>query len=123
VNITEREVDMKFRKKPVVIEAVHWDGTPQAMDAIRAIDPGQRFVDFTKEHVFIETLEGQMMANLGDWIIKGVAGELYPCKPSIFEATYEPVNESTARYEAYGLMGGDEFVSGHSMKRNLLGPS
>ena len=82
---------MKFRKKPVVIDAVRWDGTPQAMDAIRELDTGKGFVDFGGEYVFIETLEGQLIANLGDWIIKGVAGELYPCKPDIFEATYEAV--------------------------------
>lgn len=61
---------MKYRKKPVVIEA--WQ---------------------TNEAVVIETLEGTMRADPGDWIITGVKGEVYPCKPDIFEATYEPVDE------------------------------
>lgn len=82
---------MKFRKKPVVVEAVRWDGTPEAMNAVRELDTGTRTVDFTAEHVFIMTLEGQMTASLNDWIIKGVSGELYPCKPDIFDATYERV--------------------------------
>lgn len=58
----------KYRKKPVVIEAVQ-----------------------TQEEVVIETLEGNMKANPGDWIITGVNGERYPCKPDIFEKTYESV--------------------------------
>jgi len=83
---------MKFRKKPVVIEAVQWLGTGESMDEIRDLDPGtQQTVDFTSDNVFIFTLEGQMIASIGDWIIKGVKGELYPCKPDIFEATYERV--------------------------------
>jgi hypothetical protein len=82
---------MKFRKKPVVIEAVQWLGTGESMDAIRDLDTGTRAVDFTSDNVFISTLEGQMTASIGDWIIKGVKGELYPCKPDIFEATYELV--------------------------------
>jgi hypothetical protein len=84
---------MKFRKKPVVIEATQWTGTPESMEEIRSLDTGTRYVDFTQDNVFIETLEGQMTASIGDWIIKGVKGELYPCKPDIFEATYEPVDE------------------------------
>ena len=44
----------------------------------------------------VRTLEGHMRANLGDWIIKGVKGEFYPCKPDIFEATYEPLNKAVA---------------------------
>jgi hypothetical protein len=84
---------MKFLKKPVIIEA-------------------EQFTDETKDRVFnwitctcqpsrdsegdpiliIQTLEGDMTANLGDWVIKGVKGEFYPCKPDIFEATYDKVN-------------------------------
>jgi hypothetical protein len=62
----------KFRKKPVVIEAVRHDG-PEPMP--------------------IKTLEGTMLAQPGDWIITGVKGERYPCKPDIFAATYEMVEE------------------------------
>ena len=57
---------MKFRKKPVVIEAFQTD-----------------------KELTIDTLEGTLHASVGDWIITGVAGEIYPCKPDIFEATYE----------------------------------
>ncbi len=81
----------KFRKKPVVIEAVQI--TPSTFD-----DPhpnpehvcGVRY-DPIKRWAMIETLEGMMRADMGDWIIRGVKGELYPCKPDIFEATYEAV--------------------------------
>lgn len=61
---------MKFRKRPVVIDAYQTD---KEMD--------------------IQTLEGTMHANVGDWVITGVNGEQYPCKPDIFEKTYEPVDE------------------------------
>ncbi len=60
----------KYRKKPVVVEAIRAD-----------------------RMTIIRTLEGDMVANEGDWIITGVKGEKYPCKPDIFEMTYEPVTE------------------------------
>ncbi len=102
---------MKFRKKPVEIEAmlVEADHAPDAtgLDANRlAIASvsgwmlGNGFRDF-KVHgtgpfgIAIETLEGVMVASPGDWIIKGVQGEFYPCKPDIFEQTYEPVEETS----------------------------
>lgn len=83
----------KFRKKPVVIEAIQWDGTNG--DLIKEWGAGFRQIeyDLNPRILSIYTLEGTMEANLGDWIIKGVKGELYPCKPDIFEATYEPVEE------------------------------
>lgn len=79
----------KFRKKPVVIEAVQWDGT-NVGDIRRFFGS---FLDWTFgiETVSIRTMEGTMDARTDDWIIKGVKGEFYPCKPDIFEATYEPV--------------------------------
>lgn len=80
----------KFRKKPVVVEAVQWTGANFAEVAqlsYNIMGPyGQE-----DAHLEISTLEGRMTANKGDWIIKGVKGEVYPCKPDIFEATYEPV--------------------------------
>lgn len=82
---------MKFRKKPVVVDAVQWLGTNDSMDAIRALDTGKQSVDFSRHNIFIGTLEGQMTAEIGDWIIRGVKGELYPCKPDIFLRTYEMV--------------------------------
>jgi hypothetical protein len=85
---------MKYRKKPVVIEAVQFDGTPAgAIDVFEVFDiPGGKFLpahDLRIGQLMIPTLEGDMIANRGDWIIKGVKGEFYPCKPEIFEATYE----------------------------------
>lgn len=88
----------KFRKKPVVIEAVHWDGTEGgALAIMRHFDPARedRILYCTGPgdlvEIEINTLEGQMTASPGDWIIKGVKGELYPCKPDIFAATYDAV--------------------------------
>lgn len=86
---------MKFRKKPVVIEAVQFDGTPSgAVDLFQEFEiPNARFVpssNLQNGELFIPTLEGVMMAAAGDWIIRGVKGEYYPCKPDIFAATYEP---------------------------------
>mgnify|MGYP001594993001 FL=1 len=82
---------MKFRKKPVVIDATQitasiFDAPHPNPDHIQGItyDPVQRCA-------FIDTLEGRMRADMGDWIIRGVKNELYPCKPDIFAATYEKV--------------------------------
>lgn len=82
---------MKFRKKPVVIEAVKWDGTNVA--DIRAFfgafeEWGLRGVH--GEFLEIDTREGRMTGDPGDWIIRGVKGEYYPCKPDVFAASYEP---------------------------------
>jgi hypothetical protein len=82
---------MKFRKKPVVIEAVLWDGTNGALEKIAdlALDGGRR-VALIGNKLEIPTLEGVMTADFGDWVIQGVSKEVYPCKPDIFEMTYEP---------------------------------
>lgn len=80
---------MKFRKKPVVIDAVQYDGTLVSVESLEGLECSQ---SLTSDTIQIETLEGAMTANPGDWIIKGVKGEFYPCKPDIFEATYEPAN-------------------------------
>ncbi len=74
----------KYRKKPVVIEAFQ-----------------------TRKEMEIKTLEGIMKANVGDWIITGVHGERYPCKPDIFEETYEEVNEGIEEH-ACEIFGGGE---------------
>lgn len=84
----------KFRKKPVVIEAMQLvDDLANHHAVARWItDGGGRVVMPPLEPcLFIETLEGRMRADIGDWVIRGVANEFYPCKPDIFEATYEPV--------------------------------
>lgn len=88
---------MQYRKRPVVIDAVQWDG--DNFDAVLSWAAGfppvgdqdlvLRHAPDTRE-ILIPTLEGIMVASAGDWIIRGVAGELYPCKPTIFAATYEP---------------------------------
>jgi len=78
---------MKYRKKPVVIEAVQWNGSNY--DEIGDFMGHSSTMEFNGSFV-IPTLEGDMYASEGDWIIKGVKGEFYPCKPDIFEMTYEP---------------------------------
>ena len=77
----------KFRKKPVVIEAIQYTGKNQ--NEIADFHPEVSGA-FGSDCIFIYTLEGSMQANPGDWIIKGVKGEFYPCKPDIFALTYEP---------------------------------
>ena len=85
---------MQYRKKPVVIEALQYDGTNAGKilywmqgrsleDAITIHPEGDTFS--------IQTLEGTMTASIGDFVIKGVNGEFYPCKPDIFEKTYDKV--------------------------------
>lgn len=91
----------KYRKKPVVIEAVLWSG--KNTDEVKEFTQGKaRYREWfqhnesgvDKDKLEIATLEGVITASIGDYIIKGVQGEFYPCKPDIFEATYEVVNES-----------------------------
>jgi hypothetical protein len=85
----------KFRKKPVLIEAVQYDGTENSVVDIlqlKETTSSARSIRVDARDLLIHTLEGVMRADKGDWIIKGVNGELYPCKPDIFEKTYEPVN-------------------------------
>jgi hypothetical protein len=92
---------MKFRKKPVVIEAWevseliddagnNWNHLPKPV--IAAYDDGT--IVFGNKHIQVRTLEGRMTAESTDYLIRGVQGELYPCKPDIFAATYEPVEEA-----------------------------
>ena len=82
----------KFRKKPVVIEAVQYDGSPASVERVMDM-VGTMGINNSPEGLYIETLEGTMRADRGDWIIKGVQGEPYPCKPTIFEQTYEAVED------------------------------
>lgn len=83
---------MRFRKKPVVIEAVQWTGE-NFREIAQFVKGKDRPVDMAsksgEKKLLIVTLEGLMEANAGDWIICGVKGELYACKPDIFEETYE----------------------------------
>ncbi len=84
----------RFCKKPVEIDAIQWTGYNE-VEVMAFIDAGddppaaeyhQLTADFS-----ITTLEGVMLARVGDWLIRGIQGELYPCKPDIFEQTYEAV--------------------------------
>ena len=82
---------MKFRKKPVVIEARQMHG---ASPELAAWCGGELITQYPEPpYIVIRTLEGNMVADIGDWIIKGIQGEFYHCKPGIFEATYEAVSE------------------------------
>ena len=84
----------KYRKKPVVIEARQFE--KQESDHIASLESWCRGkYDFVDGHdvIKINTKEGTMMANVGDYIIKGVQGEFYPCKEDVFWQTYEPVEE------------------------------
>ena len=89
---------MKLRKKPVVIEAEQFDGGFECADKLSKMYASNVWPSFDCQNVFdgrmkIHTLEGVMTANAGDWIITGVNGERYPCKPDIFDKTYEKVEE------------------------------
>ena len=100
--IGEEVPGMKYRKEPVVIEAVQWDGRNlgeikefvgdsliyEISDAAWKVGKGAPAV-----HMGIKTLEGTHICSKGDYIIKGVQGEFYPCKPDIFMQTYERVEE------------------------------
>jgi len=89
----------KYRKKPVVIEAIQYLGHSN-YEEICAFVGSELQMEYSNEKDFpdgqnikINTLEGEMNANKGDYIIKGIAGEFYPCRADIFEATYEKVNK------------------------------
>lgn len=83
-----------YRKKPVIIEAIRFDGANVAeIAALLGWDLTDG--DSEADTIVIETLEGDMTVNVGDWVIKGVAEEGYPCRADIFELTYEPVEEET----------------------------
>lgn len=89
---------MKYRKKPVVISAVKWDGKLTTVEPLlllpcapEAAHTREVYQELGGDELFIPTLEGTHRANVGDYILCGVKGELYPCKGDIFEATYDPV--------------------------------
>lgn len=87
---------MNYRKKPAVIQAIQYFDTVESMEGLSAFMPDPLVIDYAIPQnpvVKIQTLEGTMQAQVGDWIIKGVKGEFYPCKPDIFEMTYETAPE------------------------------
>ncbi len=84
----------QYRRKPVVVDAIQWLGKVEDIEPLlrlprTASDKSNWKVD--GQQLLIHTLEGTMTAELGDFIVCGVAGELYPCKPAIFQVTYEPI--------------------------------
>jgi hypothetical protein len=94
----------RFRKRPVEVEAVRWDG--RNIDEVLAIVDFDRLPETEESAAYVDgpgightamgeleipTLEGTMTAMPGDWVIRGVKGDVYPCKPDIFEQTYEAV--------------------------------
>lgn len=87
----------KFRRKPVVIEAVKFDGSwKNAQEILRWMGGGVHDASASAPYwaankLYIPTLEGEMTASSGDWIIRSVKGEFYPCKPDIFNAIYDAV--------------------------------
>lgn len=81
----------KYRKKPVVINAVQYDGNFRCLDCF-SINEVKDFI-LRGSELYIPTLEGEMHVSNGDYVIRGISGEYYPCKPDIFEKTYEKVDE------------------------------
>lgn len=102
---------MKFKKKPVVIDAIRWTGDnlrevicftdgPPDVRSNHASMKWEEYCDLVKrDGLKIFTLEGKMSASVGDWIIRGVEGEHYPCKPDIFAKTYELAEQTTTERE------------------------
>jgi hypothetical protein len=90
---------MLFRKRPVVIEAIQFAPVGSSGVDVAQIEEwcgGDIVVDEMGYGLMVQTLEGRMRASPGDWIIQGVKGEFYPCKPDIFDLTYEPANQAVA---------------------------
>jgi hypothetical protein len=81
---------MKFRKKPIVVEAIQWFSGIHIFGVYKKISD---HVCLKFNVAYIKILEGEMKVNEGDWIITGINGERYPCKPDIFEKTYEKVEQ------------------------------
>jgi len=81
---------MKYKKKPIVIDAIQYTGDNKC--EIMNFTEGQALKNTGYDHLIILTIEGNHKADVGDWIIKGIRGEFYPCKPDIFEMTYEVVH-------------------------------
>lgn len=84
---------MKYRKKPVVVEAIQYQREKNIGEILNFVNDGSLEYDPEKNEYYIQTLEGNMYLSKGDFIIKGVNGEFYPCKPNIFKKTYEKVEE------------------------------
>lgn len=84
---------MKYRKKPIIVEAIQYTDD-NLLEVMKFCGEGKTLFDY---YLYIVTLEGNMRVNIGDYVIKGVRGEFYPCKPDIFEETYEAINTNDDR--------------------------
>ncbi len=123
----QKGLTMKYRKKPVVIEAVQWTGSNlrEVID-FTGLHPSankwtwQEYTEVVRvSGLKIFTLEGPLMAAIGDWIIKGIRGEFYPCKPDIFAATYEPVEVAeTGAPNLHGLLAARAILSAETGTTN-----
>lgn len=82
-----------YRKKPITIEAVQYT-RDSAIEAIEFLREGKVHFLLKNAGIVIRTLEGDMLAEEGDYLIRGIQDEYYPCKPAIFEATYEAIGQS-----------------------------
>ena len=82
-----------IEKKPIIIEAIQYDG--ENVNEIFEFTNNLAYIVCEEDLMVIPTLEGNHIANIGDYIIKGIKGEFYPCKPEIFKSTYEGLNEET----------------------------
>lgn len=115
-----------FKKRPLFITAEQWTGNNLAQvmafiadghddfshlpnDGVYVGGPGIGHIPPTGQ-LIIPTLEGEMTASLGDWIIKGIKGEFYPCKPDIFEASYESVDADERNYPLLGYATTQELI-------------
>ena len=106
----------KYTKKPVTIEAIKWDGT-NALDIIKFCNRGKKCGRSDEGNLEIYTLEGVMIAEIGDYIIKGIKGEFYPCKPDIFEKTYEEFQEEKKIFKEFEELGYEWW---HNIQENVF---
>jgi hypothetical protein len=105
---------MEYRKKPVIIEAMQWTGSNEA--EVSAFCPaaywdGELPINEENGILIIKTLEGQVVASFGDYIIKGVKGEFYPCKPDIFALTYEQAQPAKPSGQDKAREGAEDFAT------------
>lgn len=112
-----------YRKKPVKVEAIQWmgDNRPEVLDFCNTDGKLRASITGVTNIVVVRTLEGNMEARIGDYIIKGVKGEYYPCKPDIFRETYEEVSE-TIRYPKAGVVDKPEILydsDGNTYKQTI----
>lgn len=90
----------KYKKKPVIIEAMLFDGSFESAKKILQWNKKTKAnINYNENCLLIHTLEGTMTANIGDYVIKGIQGEFYPCKPDIFHQTYELVDDEEREQE------------------------